>query len=130
MGVLRHRRRRHRHLYIRLSTLITAFTFLLFTSSALTSQTRLGGGHHSHHHQQQQQKQKQREEYQIGSSALERVETQKSRLGSSPPSCRSKCGRCSPCKAVHVPIQPGVSIPLEYYPEAWRCKCGNKLFMP
>ncbi|BFG13948.1 hypothetical protein CerSpe_002220 [Prunus speciosa] len=129
MGVLRHRHRRHRHLYIRLSTLITAFTFLLFTSSAITSQTRLGGGHHSHH-QQQQQKQKQREEYQIGSSALERVETQKSRLGSSPPSCRSKCGRCSPCKAVHVPIQPGVSIPLEYYPEAWRCKCGNKLFMP
>ncbi|KAI5649236.1 hypothetical protein M9H77_35241 [Catharanthus roseus] len=50
--------------------------------------------------------------------------------GSSPPSCRSKCGRCTPCKAVHVPIQPGLSIPLEYYPEAWRCKCGNKLFMP
>ncbi|CAB4261585.1 unnamed protein product [Prunus armeniaca] len=130
MGVLRHRHRhRHRlqhHHYIRLSTLITAFTFLLFTSasSAITSQTQLGGGHHSH------QQQKQREEYQIGSSALERVETQKSRLGSSPPSCRSKCGRCSPCKAVHVPIQPGVSIPLEYYPEAWRCKCGNKLFMP
>ncbi|EYU41442.1 hypothetical protein MIMGU_mgv11b0174041mg, partial [Erythranthe guttata] len=42
----------------------------------------------------------------------------------------SKCGRCSPCKAVHVPIQPGMSLPLEYYPEAWRCKCGNKLFMP
>ncbi|XP_021828178.1 EPIDERMAL PATTERNING FACTOR-like protein 5 isoform X1 [Prunus avium] len=126
MGVLRHRHRRHHHHYIRLSTLITAFTFLLFTSasSAITSQTRLGGGHHSHQQQQQ------REEYQIGSSALERVETQKSRLGSSPPSCRSKCGRCSPCKAVHVPIQPGVSIPLEYYPEAWRCKCGNKLFMP
>ncbi|WCJ23858.1 EPIDERMAL PATTERNING FACTOR-like protein 4 [Euphorbia peplus] len=50
--------------------------------------------------------------------------------GSSPPTCRSKCGRCSPCKPVHVPIQPGFSMPLEYYPEAWRCKCGNKLFMP
>ncbi|KAG8370264.1 hypothetical protein BUALT_Bualt14G0098800 [Buddleja alternifolia] len=50
--------------------------------------------------------------------------------GSSPPSCRSKCGWCSPCKPVHVPIQPGFSMPLEYYPEAWRCKCGNKLFMP
>ncbi|KAK3190128.1 hypothetical protein Dsin_029689 [Dipteronia sinensis] len=50
--------------------------------------------------------------------------------GSSPPTCRSKCGNCSPCKPVHVPIQPGLSIPLEYYPEAWRCKCGNKLFMP
>ncbi|XP_073136072.1 EPIDERMAL PATTERNING FACTOR-like protein 5 [Henckelia pumila] len=50
--------------------------------------------------------------------------------GSSPPSCRSKCGRCMPCIPVHVPIQPGFSMPLEYYPEAWRCKCGNKLFMP
>ncbi|KAF5175067.1 Epidermal patterning factor-like protein [Thalictrum thalictroides] len=53
-----------------------------------------------------------------------------SRLGSAPPSCRFKCGRCSPCKPVHVPIQPGRSMTLEYYPEAWRCKCGNKLFMP
>ncbi|KAM7488370.1 hypothetical protein LguiB_025854 [Lonicera macranthoides] len=51
-------------------------------------------------------------------------------LGSSPPKCRSKCGTCSPCKPVHVPIQPGLSMPLEYYPEAWRCKCRNKLFMP
>ncbi|CAA2999968.1 Hypothetical predicted protein [Olea europaea subsp. europaea] len=50
--------------------------------------------------------------------------------GSSPPTCRSKCGKCLPCKPVHVPIHPGVSMPLEYYPEAWRCKCGNKLFMP
>ncbi|KAJ4912278.1 EPIDERMAL PATTERNING FACTOR-like protein 4 [Raphanus sativus] len=51
-------------------------------------------------------------------------------LGSSPPTCRSKCEKCQPCKPVHVPIQPGMSIPLEYYPEAWRCKCGDKLFMP
>ncbi|KAI3980981.1 hypothetical protein MKX01_025546 [Papaver californicum] len=51
-------------------------------------------------------------------------------VGSSPPTCRSRCGRCSPCKAVHVAIQPGRSVILEYYPEAWRCKCGNKLFMP
>ncbi|KAJ0232720.1 EPIDERMAL PATTERNING FACTOR-like protein 4 [Hirschfeldia incana] len=51
-------------------------------------------------------------------------------LGSSPPTCRSKCGKCQPCKPVHVPIQPGMSITLEYYPEAWRCKCGDKLFMP
>ncbi|KAJ0974086.1 hypothetical protein J5N97_016051 [Dioscorea zingiberensis] len=50
--------------------------------------------------------------------------------GSSPPTCRSRCGRCFPCRPVHVAIQPGRSIPLEYYPEAWRCKCGNKLFMP
>ncbi|KAF8088980.1 hypothetical protein N665_0522s0009 [Sinapis alba] len=50
--------------------------------------------------------------------------------GSAPPICRSKCGKCEPCKAVHVPIQPGLIAPLEYYPEAWRCKCRNKIFMP
>ncbi|XP_050132306.1 EPIDERMAL PATTERNING FACTOR-like protein 5 [Malus sylvestris] len=123
MGVLRRsRHRHHNHHYIRPSTVITAFTFLLFTSAstAVTSQTQLGGGGHHHHHYQGE-----------SGPALERVVThQKIRLGSSPPSCRSKCGSCSPCKAVHVPIQPGVSIPLEYYPEAWRCKCGSHLFMP
>ncbi|KAL3634468.1 hypothetical protein CASFOL_021522 [Castilleja foliolosa] len=50
--------------------------------------------------------------------------------GSWPPTCRSKCGWCGPCEPVHVPIRPGFSMPMEYYPEAWRCKCGDKLFMP
>uniref|UniRef100_A0A0D9XTL8 Epidermal patterning factor-like protein n=1 Tax=Leersia perrieri TaxID=77586 RepID=A0A0D9XTL8_9ORYZ len=50
--------------------------------------------------------------------------------GSSPPTCRSRCGRCAPCRPVHVAIQPGVGTQWEYYPEVWRCKCGNKLFMP
>ncbi|KAJ8492557.1 hypothetical protein OPV22_014278 [Ensete ventricosum] len=50
--------------------------------------------------------------------------------GSSPPICRARCGRCLPCRPVHMAIQPGRSFPLEYYPEAWRCKCGGKLFMP
>eukprot|EP01018_Ginkgo_biloba_P007930 Gb_22501 [translate_table: standard] len=43
--------------------------------------------------------------------------------GSSPPRCTSKCAKCTPCKAVHVPVQPGTPRPAEYYPEAWRCKC-------
>ncbi|KAI3461716.1 hypothetical protein Pfo_018379 [Paulownia fortunei] len=51
-------------------------------------------------------------------------------LGSSPPRCSSKCGRCTPCKPVHVPVPPGTPVTTEYYPEAWRCKCGNKLYMP
>ncbi|CAA7394767.1 unnamed protein product [Spirodela intermedia] len=50
--------------------------------------------------------------------------------GSSPPTCRARCGRCSPCRPVHVAVHPGRIIPLDYYPEAWRCKCGSKLFMP
>ncbi|KAJ4903271.1 EPIDERMAL PATTERNING FACTOR-like protein 6 [Raphanus sativus] len=51
-------------------------------------------------------------------------------LGSSPPRCSSKCGRCTPCTPVHVPVPPGTPVTAEYYPEAWRCKCGNKLYMP
>ncbi|KAG2672911.1 hypothetical protein I3760_13G063900 [Carya illinoinensis] len=50
--------------------------------------------------------------------------------GSSPPQCTSKCGRCMPCMPVHVPVPPGMPVTTEYYPEAWRCKCGNKLYMP
>ncbi|TMW81944.1 hypothetical protein EJD97_007325 [Solanum chilense] len=50
--------------------------------------------------------------------------------GSSPPTCRFKCGRCSPCKPVRVSVHPGFTFTLEYYPQAWRCKCGNKIFMP
>ncbi|KAA0060006.1 EPIDERMAL PATTERNING FACTOR-like protein 6 [Cucumis melo var. makuwa] len=50
--------------------------------------------------------------------------------GSSPPRCTSKCGKCTPCTAVHVPVPPGTPVTAEYYPEAWRCKCGNKLYMP
>ncbi|CAA2985898.1 Hypothetical predicted protein [Olea europaea subsp. europaea] len=68
----------------------------------------------------------------IKEEVVERVLTRRRLVGpgSSPPTCRSKCGNCLPCKPVHVPIQPRFSTPLEYYPEAWRCKCGNKLFMP
>ncbi|CAN4091265.1 unnamed protein product [Withania somnifera] len=66
------------------------------------------------------------------SERIERVVIQRRLIGpgSSPPTCRSKCGRCSPCKPVRVSIQPGYSFTLEYYPEAWRCKCGNNLFRP
>ncbi|GLT61553.1 hypothetical protein SLA2020_342510 [Shorea laevis] len=105
MGVLH-----HRHYSF------TAFGFLLFASAAVITLSLLSSG------------------FQGGedSTELERISTQK-RLdgpGSSPPSCRSKCGNCSPCSPVHVPVHPGFSFPQEYYPEAWRCKCGNKLFMP
>ncbi|XP_047324440.1 EPIDERMAL PATTERNING FACTOR-like protein 6 [Impatiens glandulifera] len=50
--------------------------------------------------------------------------------GSWPPRCWSKCGQCTPCKPVHVPVPPGTPVTAEYYPEAWRCKCGNKYYMP
>ncbi|XP_021899496.1 EPIDERMAL PATTERNING FACTOR-like protein 4, partial [Carica papaya] len=113
MGVVRHR----------LSTLIalTCLFFGLASASSITlSQldTRF--------------QQKEESETGGGSTWLKRVLTDRKLggPGSSPPSCRSKCGRCCPCNPVHVPIQPGFSTLQEYYPEAWRCKCGDKLFMP
>eukprot|EP00250_Pteridium_aquilinum_P003452 c13764_g1_i2 orf=373-786(-) len=51
-------------------------------------------------------------------------------IGSSPPKCVKKCGKCSPCKNVIVPINIPASPPTDYYPVAWRCKCGGKLYMP
>ncbi|KAH9575043.1 hypothetical protein CY35_01G091600 [Sphagnum magellanicum] len=53
-------------------------------------------------------------------------------VGSSPPTCRGSCGLCQPCTPVHVVIGiPHVAMTeQEYYPEVWRCQCGNMLFMP
>ncbi|XP_062183060.1 EPIDERMAL PATTERNING FACTOR-like protein 6 [Phragmites australis] len=50
--------------------------------------------------------------------------------GSSPPTCQARCGRCTPCRATRVAIHSEVGPQWEYYPEVWRCKCGNKLSMP
>ncbi|XP_010256175.1 PREDICTED: EPIDERMAL PATTERNING FACTOR-like protein 4 [Nelumbo nucifera] len=129
MGVLRHQQLHHHH---RLSAAVAlALLFIASASATVLSSTRqLGSGLVG----VSGVKKPEREEAKKGGGleVLERLLSRR-RLagpGSSPPTCRSKCGRCSPCKAVHVPIQPGRSIPLEYYPEAWRCKCGNKLFMP
>ncbi|XP_027367758.1 EPIDERMAL PATTERNING FACTOR-like protein 5 [Abrus precatorius] len=128
MGVIRHHRRREQHYQYHWLPTFTTFTFLLFSSTsaiaALTSQPSGGAVKHLH-----------REEKENGLAAapLDRAVADQKRFGgpgSSPPSCRSKCGWCSPCQPVHVPVQPGLIIRLEYYPEAWRCKCGNKLFMP
>lgn len=53
-------------------------------------------------------------------------------LGSAPPSCSGKCGSCVPCSPIHISLggPHGSLTQQEYYPEAWRCKCGNRFFMP
>ncbi|CAD5189747.1 unnamed protein product [Musa acuminata subsp. malaccensis] len=107
MGVLRHRRRR-------LSAAIAFFVLAVALGSTLVGIAQ-----------------------EVGDTGLRPSEREnwvaRRRLagpGSSPPTCWARCGRCFPCRPVHVAIQPGRSVPLEYYPEAWRCKCGSKLFMP
>lgn len=53
-------------------------------------------------------------------------------VGSSPPKCIKKCGSCTPCKSVLVPIHTTYlpATPAEYYPEAWRCQCRGKTYNP
>ncbi|KAB1210197.1 EPIDERMAL PATTERNING FACTOR-like protein 1 [Morella rubra] len=80
---------------------------------------------------------------------------EKSRLGSTPPSCHNKCNQCHPCMAVQVPtmpssvpVQPGSgrktqTAPMEFFdsaprrnkysnykPLGWKCRCQNHLFNP
>ncbi|KAE8663495.1 EPIDERMAL PATTERNING FACTOR-like protein 4 [Hibiscus syriacus] len=114
MGVSRHR---HHHHHV-----VATFTFLLLASASLGTRSQLDGRF----------REREGSKRRSGSGVWDRFLSQKqlSGPGSQPPSCRSNCGSCSPCKAVHVPVQPGLAMPLEYYPEAWRCKCGNKVFMP
>ncbi|KAG2317375.1 hypothetical protein Bca4012_068268 [Brassica carinata] len=116
MGVVL--RRHHRCV---ISTLVVfTLLFLSFSSATASPDQDLRGGHVESRKE-------------TGGSGLPGRIVDQKRLGgpgSAPPICRSKCGKCEPCKAVHVPIQPGLIAPLEYYPEAWRCKCGNKIFMP
>ncbi|KAG6583315.1 EPIDERMAL PATTERNING FACTOR-like protein 6, partial [Cucurbita argyrosperma subsp. sororia] len=50
--------------------------------------------------------------------------------GSSPPNCASKCGSCTPCTTVLVSVTPGPPGIGDDFPEVWRCKCGNKIYMP
>ncbi|XP_024362084.1 EPIDERMAL PATTERNING FACTOR-like protein 5 [Physcomitrium patens] len=53
-------------------------------------------------------------------------------VGSSPPTCRFQCGTCTPCKPVHVAIGSPHSMisQTEYYPEVWRCQCGDRYYIP
>ncbi|KAJ9170381.1 hypothetical protein P3X46_018493 [Hevea brasiliensis] len=78
---------------------------------------------------------------------------EKTRLGSTPPSCYNKCNGCHPCMAVQVPtmpshsrVQPGLAKSLEfldpypspsgnnrysnYKPLGWKCHCGGHFYNP
>ncbi|WRX08875.1 hypothetical protein QQP08_001362, partial [Theobroma cacao] len=77
---------------------------------------------------------------------------EKTRLGSTPPSCHNKCNGCHPCMAVQVPtlpsherFQPGLSKGItnsmqfldpsgnqysNYKPLGWKCRCGKNFYNP
>ncbi|GAA0155378.1 hypothetical protein LIER_13122 [Lithospermum erythrorhizon] len=77
----------------------------------------------------------------------------KSRMGSTPPSCHNKCNNCHPCMVVQVPTMPGRgrvqphagrAMTLEYFdsspssttrysnykPLGWKCRCDDHLYNP
>ena len=69
--------------------------------------------------------------------------SKKERIDSIPPDCKGKCGTCTPCVAVQVPVEPpfqkekkmNTSISAnvradEYKPIKWGCKCSNLIFPP
>ncbi|KAL9241544.1 hypothetical protein vseg_015647 [Gypsophila vaccaria] len=84
--------------------------------------------------------------------AREELFEEKSRLGSTPPSCYNKCNQCHPCTAVQVPTLPALhrvppspprppSFGFEsalwdnnrysnYKPLGWKCCCKNHLYNP
>ncbi|KAL2521528.1 EPIDERMAL PATTERNING FACTOR-like protein 1 [Forsythia ovata] len=82
------------------------------------------------------------------------VVEEKTRLGSTPPSCHNKCNQCHPCMAVQVPtlpshdrVHPGQITPkpldyldpspssagnryANYKPLGWKCRCGGNFYNP
>lgn len=66
----------------------------------------------------------------------------KSRLGSTPPSCHNRCNACNPCKPVQVTTLHGGAARLDiqkaaadaqysnYKPLGWKCRCAGRLYNP
>ncbi|EPS63784.1 hypothetical protein M569_11005, partial [Genlisea aurea] len=58
------------------------------------------------------------------------------RLGSTPPTCHSKCNRCRPCSPMQVPPPASAAIAEEggrysnYKPLAWKCFCRHQFYNP
>ena len=83
---------------------------------------------------------------------MQNLAEDKSRLGSTPPSCHNRCNDCNPCKPVQVAttLPAGSSgrttsrIPAadvldkaaayaqysNYKPLGWKCRCAGRLFNP
>ncbi|KAF2294449.1 hypothetical protein GH714_011510 [Hevea brasiliensis] len=54
----------------------------------------------------------------------------KAMKGSFPAKCHSKCNQCKPCKPVQVSVPAMELKENEYYPQVWKCICGEDIFSP
>ncbi|XP_047179008.1 EPIDERMAL PATTERNING FACTOR-like protein 1 [Vigna umbellata] len=83
----------------------------------------------------------------IGENLVSSTDRPKMLIGSSPPTCISRCNNCTPCKPILVPLPPPVpqqthstfeqphtafQRPDDFGPETviWKCTCGGKLYNP
>ncbi|KAF8729876.1 hypothetical protein HU200_017336 [Digitaria exilis] len=78
------------------------------------------------------------------SSSQNLLAEDKSRLGSTPPSCHNRCSACNPCTPVQVTTVPGLgrsahvaddtvagfSRYSNYKPLGWKCRCDGRLYDP
>ncbi|XP_062220960.1 EPIDERMAL PATTERNING FACTOR-like protein 1 [Phragmites australis] len=77
-------------------------------------------------------------------SSSQNLVEDKSRLGSTPPSCHNRCSACNPCTPVQVTTVPrssrsarvaddvvtGFSRYSNYKPLGWKCRCDGRLYDP
>ncbi|KAL6633518.1 hypothetical protein ACP70R_026189 [Stipagrostis hirtigluma subsp. patula] len=79
-------------------------------------------------------------------SSSQNLAEDKSRLGSTPPSCHNRCSACNPCTPVQVTTVPGSSRSAgsrvaddtvagfsrysNYKPLGWKCRCAGRLYDP
>lgn len=78
-------------------------------------------------------------------SCVQNLAEDKSRLGSTPPSCHNRCSACNPCTPVQVTTVPGLgrssvrvtddtvaafSRYSNYKPLGWKCRCDGRLYDP
>ncbi|CAN6239369.1 unnamed protein product [Urochloa humidicola] len=77
-------------------------------------------------------------------SSSQSLAEDKSRLGSTPPSCHNRCSACNPCTPVQVTTVPGLgpsarvnqdtvaafSRYSNYKPLGWKCRCDGRLYDP
>ncbi|XP_047078058.1 EPIDERMAL PATTERNING FACTOR-like protein 1 [Lolium rigidum] len=81
-------------------------------------------------------------------SSFQNLAEDKSRLGSTPPSCHNRCNACNPCKPIQVAttLPSGSSRPStsrsaadeaaayaqysNYKPLGWKCRCAGRLYNP
>ncbi|KAF2294442.1 hypothetical protein GH714_011441 [Hevea brasiliensis] len=54
----------------------------------------------------------------------------KAMKGSFPAKCHSKCNQCKPCKPVQVSVPAMELKENDYYPQVWKCICGEDIFSP